>query len=970
MASIVLPYLVFACLWILVSDQILAMSQLDASTALRWSIYKGWGFVFVSAALLIVLIRFHLARHGELLRRLEESEDRFRLVCDNLPNSYVYQFTLEPDGTPRFLYLSAGVERLHGVKAADVMRDAGLLYRQVSESQVQEMEAAQAASIKELKDFSIKLSMRRSDGAWRWFQISARPRRLDDGRVIWDGVITDVSEQTESQQEIRRTNDLLEQAGEIAGLGGWEFDVKTLQGSWTNEVARIHDLPPTERVRVEQGLGFYIGTSREKIERAVQDAINLALPYDLELEMLTAAGNRKWVRTVGRPIVEDGRVVKMVGIIQDVTDKKKTEASLRESEQRYKEIFDATSEAIFISEADTGRLLDVNEAMLRMYGYQSKDAVLAGSIGDLSSNEGQFTEDEAMKKIAAAYHGERLQFDWQAKRSDGSVFPVEVTLRHSLIGGQSRIVAVARDITARKRTETALRESEHHFRALANAGKALIWTAGTDMLCNYFNNAWLDFTGRTMEQELGDGWTEGMHPDDHDRCLNDYAAKFARREAFEIEYRLRHADGSYRWILDLGSPRHDSAGTFIGYIGHCYDITERKLNEQALILAKEEAEAASRAKSSFLANMSHEVRTPLNGIMGMMQVLGMTPLNPEQAKYVSMAMTSADRLARLLTDLLDLSRIESGRMPLREEEFGTGELRDSVFELFFVAARDKGIALDSTLDPSLPPRLMGDESRLRQILFNLIGNAVKFTDEGSVRLEMTPLRFEEGHVLVLISVIDTGIGIPADRLSELFQPFTQIETSYTRRYQGAGLGLSIVRRLVKLMGGHITLDSIPGEGTAVHVVLPLKLPPALQTPRPPKTSDREKPIGGLRILLAEDDWHNAFAAKTLLEKTGHQVFLAANGLEAMDLMENNEFDLILMDVQMPVMDGVAATRAIRSSTTLGPKKDIPIIAMTAFAMRGDKDKFLASGMNGFLAKPVKLDELRSELEKVARGPIG
>jgi PAS domain S-box-containing protein len=838
---IVLVYVVFAGLWILLSDRLLAMLPLDAEAWLRWSVYKGWGFVAVSAALLSLLLHAHQRRQEDIKKRLAESEERFRLVCNNLPDSYVYQFTRDPDGSPRFLFLSEGVERIHGLKAEDVMRDAGLLYGQTSNWQLPALAAAQEQSIRDFSDFVMELSMQRTDGEWRWVRASARPRHRADGQIVWDGVVSDITEQKDTERTLLKTNELLQQAGDMAGLGGWEFDVGTGKGSWTPEVARIHDLEPAVATSVELGLSFYVGESREKIEAAVREVVEVARPYDLELELVSAAGRKKWIRTAGRPVVEDGRVVKVRGIIQDITERKAAEASLR--------------------------------------------------------------------------------------------------------------------------------ESEHHFRTLANAGKALIWSSGPDKLCTYFNDTWLEFTGRTMEQELGNGWAEGVHPEDYDRCLDLYVTKFDRREPFEVEYRLRHADGSYRWILDLGNPRYDSAGEFIGYIGYCYDITDRKQNEQALIQAKEEAETANRSKSAFLANMSHEIRTPLNGIMATMQLLEMTSLDPEQSQYVSMAMTSSTRLSRLLTDLLDLSRIEAGRLTLHEEEFEPAELRDSVFELFLVAARDKGIALESALDPALPPRLLGEESRLRQILFNLVGNAVKFTEKGSVLLEMTPLQVAQGQARVLVSVTDTGIGIPAERLEDLFQPFTQIETTYTRKFQGAGLGLSIVRRLVELMGGHVILDSLPGEGTAVHVVLPLKVPPGAYAATRTGTSVHEDTPGTLRILLAEDDWSNAFAIRKMLEKGGHEVLLAVNGREVLEVLGREAVDVILMDVQMPDMNGIETAGAIRSSKDLGPKRDVPIIALTAYTMAGDRENFLAAGMNGYLAKPVNMKDLEAELESVAAAAV-
>jgi CheY-like chemotaxis protein len=261
----------------------------------------------------------------------------------------------------------------------------------------------------------------------------------------------------------------------------------------------------------------------------------------------------------------------------------------------------------------------------------------------------------------------------------------------------------------------------------------------------------------------------------------------------------------------------------------------------------------------------------------------------------------------------------------------------------------------------VPPRLLGDESRVRQILFNLVGNAVKFTESGSVSLELTPLQAKGRTVRLLISVVDTGIGIHADQMSELFQPFAQVENSYTRRFQGAGLGLSIVRRLVSLLGGSIDMDSIPGEGTRVHVALPFRLPVEDEA-GPAQPREAGKP-GSLRILLAEDDWSNAIATRTLLEKLGHDATLTRNGREAVEIAGREKFDVVFMDIQMPVMSGIEATRAIRARKN-GPNADIPIIALTAYAMAGDREKFLEAGMNGYLAKPLDLEELRTTLERI------
>lgn len=823
------------------------------------------------------------------------------------------------------------------------------------------------------------------------------------------------------------------------------------------------------------------------------------------------------------------------------------------------------------------------------------------------------------------------------------------TVEMDAAGRPFRMIGVDRDVTERKQTEAALVESESRFRQMADTAPVLIWIAGTDKLCTYLNKPWLEFTGRTLEEESGNGWTECVHPQDFQHCLDTYLEAFDARRAFGMEYRLRRHDGEYRWFLDTGKPRYDGQNQFLGYIGSCIDITERKRSEaklqetqehyrrlvedigddyllfsyqagsgllnyvstsiqtifgisreavlgqpwmnavnwlpdavatgldadQALLadsttsnlvelgfihpdgtlrfvlvaqhlvkdasgqpeaieglvqditerkrtqeklqqyseqletmveertgeLRKQEAllnavitsspngilladrsgiirmtnaalvsmfgyspseligqavemlvplirrgaharlredymgrptmrpmgqgldiqgqrrdgscfpidialstftvqdteyvqatimdkteskraenalrdlnasledkvatrtrelELASAAKSEFLANMSHEIRTPMNGILGLAQLLENEPLTPGQLDMVQRMRQSGHLLLGIISDILDFSKIEAGQLQIDPKPFLLGSLLDHVGSLLAVHAQTKGIELFIETAPDLAGALVGDNLRIEQVLVNLIGNAIKFTAVGAVRVRVLPITVTTTAVRLRFEVRDTGVGIDPKKINTLFQPFAQADAGITRRFGGTGLGLSICKRLVEQMGGEIGVDSRPGVGSTFWFELPFERSTALCAPQARTAAtlgSREPRLSGLHVLIVDDTELNRFVVKQMLLKEGAHIVEAADGLQALDCLratEGHRVEVILMDLQMPVMDGYTATRAIRGELAL---LDIPIIALTAGVRPEQQQAARAAGCNDFVPKPVALEEL-------------
>ncbi len=799
-------------------------------------------------------------------------------------------------------------------------------------------------------------------------------------------------------------------------------------------------------------------------------------------------------------------------------------AELREAKDRLQAVLDASTQSAIVACDPAGIISVFNKGAERMLGYAPEEMVgkLTPAVFHLASEVEERGEEltaqygRPIRGFAAfveqARHGETEEREWTFVRKDGSRLIASVFI-NAVFDNQRNItgyVGIAHDITKRKEFERNLLLLTERLSLATSVAAVGVWEWDVANSAMTWDDTMSQIYGFKLKPENPyEQWSQTVFPEDLAGAEGALEKVLKLKSRAAVDFRIRRADGSIRHLAAAEGAVLDDQGNVSKIIGVNIDVTDRKIAEADLQRAKEDAEAANRAKSEFLANMSHEIRTPMNGIMGMTELVLDTELDSEQREYLTLAKISADSLLSLINDILDYSKIEAGKLDIETIDFNLGDCLGDTMKTLSLRAHQKGLELAFEIEPNVPDAIVGDPGRLRQIILNLVGNAIKFTEQGEVVLSVQLMTYVDGEVQLRFTVADTGIGIAPDQQNAIFEAFRQADGSMTRKYGGTGLGLTISSRLVELMGGRIWVDSVLGEGSRFHFTANFKVQTtATRTivPRDPETlrdmrvlvvddnatnrqilvkmletwrmvptvadsgakamvtlteakgigrtfplilldaqmpemdgfalaeyikrhpsfraatimmlssagqrgdamrcrelgvsayltkpvrqaelmeavltalgtraRSEEKPAlvtrhslresqVRLNVLLAEDNAVNQLVALRLLERFGHTVTVAANGKKALEAWNRGGFDAILMDVQMPEMNGWEATQEIRERERSAGVR-IPIIAMTAHAMKGDDERCFAAGMDDYLTKPIRTEELMATLDKVGK----
>ena len=809
--------------------------------------------------------------------------------------------------------------------------------------------------------YDIEYRIRQPDGEVRWISDRGYAAYGAAGEIVSvSGIVSDITKRKRTEAQLLDSQQRLRLALEVSGTCAFEWDIATDLVKSNALFGKVLDIA-CEDVDAYIGQAYFARVHPDDYPRlkSLWDGLKPgADTYQTEYRLRCANGAEMYVVESAKGFFDGaGRLQRLVGATQDITARKEMEASLRQSENRFRTLFESSSDGIGIL-GEQG-CIDCNQAAVRLVGGTSIEDVLGCHPAHFSPPTQPCGEDSAVlakQHVDLAFNNGSHRFEWQCRRFDGTEFPSEITLTLMELQGQPVIQANVRDISDRKQMEQALHESENRFRTLFESSSDALVLSDDEVFLDC-NDATLRMYGCASKAEFlgkdGSWFSPPTQPDGRDSATlaKEHVARAMLNGSHRFEWQHRRLDGStfpteilLTKITLQGKPMLQ---------GSVRDVSEHKAMLAAQSQAAVAAKQANQAKSLFLANMSHEIRTPMNAIKGMTDLCLATHLNERQRNYLT-------KIRRAL----DFSKIEAGKLDMVEEAFNLERVFDSLVSLLADKAQEKELQLVTQLGPSLAATsLLGDPHRLGQVLINLVGNAIKFSHRGQVVVSTVEEGRQNNRVSLHFMVRDKGIGISAEDATRLFQPFSQADASTTRNYGGTGLGLAISQRLVSMLGGRIWVNSTPGTGSTFHFTAsftfsdqPLAALPEYRDPIMDGAAMAQ--LAGADILVVEDNELNQEVMRDRLELAGMRVRLAVNGEEALRAVAEALPDAVLMDCQMPVMDGFEATRRLRAQAC---SRHLPIIALTAGAMAEDREQSLAAGMNGFLTKPLNFDELYAML---------
>lgn len=790
-------------------------------------------------------------------------------------------------------------------------------------------------------------------------QWEGRMVKANENEVIF--VARDITKESFAKHELEKIKNFLDQTNQVARVGGWEFNTITGEITWTDSIRLIHEVALDYLPTYEQMAAFYTPNSWDKLSKAIGQALQNGTPYDFELQITTAKEKLIWVRAIGNAEFKDGKCVRLYGVLQDIDAIKKNQLKIQKNEESLKNAQSIAKLGSWELNLETNEVIWTEE-LYKMYGF------------DPSLPVPPYTDH---KKLFYPESWEILSTSLEKTKQFGTPYELELkTIKsnndfgwmwvhgEAIFDQNQKIIGlrgIAQDITERKLVDEKLRESELRFSIAIEGTEAGIWD--WDMVKNkvVFSVQWKAMLGYedTEIENSFEGWQNLWHPEDKaliEKSVADHLKGITKK--YEVIHRCRHKNGEYRWIMTRGKILRDSFGNALRWIGTNVDITSQKLAEENQRIAKEIAENASRAKSEFLANMSHEIRTPLNGVIGFTDLLKNTKLNQIQQQYVNNANVSGHTLLGIINDILDFSKIEAGKLELEYVHTEILKLLENCIDIIRFSAEKKGLEVLLDIDPNIPKIVYVDPTRLKQILANLLGNAIKFTEKGEVELKVNYESLPDGKCKLLFSVRDTGIGISQEQSSHLFKAFAQADTSTTRKFGGTGLGLIISQMIAEKMGSKIIISSNIGEGSVFSFEVTTEI-------KEGTIFDKNKIKSIKHCLIIDDNATNRMILQRMLNYFGITSEVSENGLSALKLLEQSKsYDLIICDSDMPYIDGLETIRFIREKLGYIPEH-LPIFLLLPSSDSLEIHKISKElGVKFNLIKPVKLEEMFSYLSQI------